>query len=84
MTYFFADGDAILLMTDRSGWPQSFEWNKKLHIVSDIVSRWIVDDSWWIERTWRDYYLVATDTGLLAVIFHDLVHEHWYIQRLYD
>jgi glycosyltransferase involved in cell wall biosynthesis len=32
----------------------------------------------------RDYYKLVTHTGLLVVIFQDLVTGDWYLERLYD
>ncbi len=35
-------------------------------------------------RLWHEYFKLTTDTGLLVVVYHDLVDGTWYMQRLYD
>ena len=32
---------------------------------------------------WRDYWEVATDTGLLCVLYRDLLAEGWFLERVY-
>jgi hypothetical protein len=38
-------------------------------------------DRW---RVWREYFRLATRTGLLVVVYHDLLEDRWYLQRVYD
>jgi len=33
---------------------------------------------------WREYFKLTTQTGLLVVIYLDLLNGKWYLQRLYD
>ncbi len=39
---------------------------------------------WWRVRIWREYFKLTTGTGLLVVIYRDLLSGAWYLQRLYD
>jgi hypothetical protein len=39
---------------------------------------------WWRLRLWRDYYKLVTDTGLLVIVYYDLLEGKWYLQQLFD
>jgi hypothetical protein len=43
-----------------------------------------VDTGWWRLRVWREYFKLETDTGLLVIIYRNLLTDDWYFQRLYD
>ena len=64
--------------------PASFTWQGQTHQVDEITRAWRVDIDWWRGRVWRAYFKLSTDTGLLVVIFKDLLSGEWYLQRLYD
>jgi hypothetical protein len=64
--------------------PTSFTWQGQTHTVAHITREWRVDIDWWRERTWRAFYKLNTDTGLLVIIFQDLLTNQWYFLRLYD
>ena len=64
--------------------PASFTWQGQIHRVDEITRAWRVDIDWWRGRVWRAYFKLNTDTGLLVVIFQDLLSGEWYLQRLYD
>ena len=64
--------------------PASFTWQGQTHQVDRITRAWRVDIDWWRGRVWRAYFKLSTDTGLLVVIFQDLLSGEWYLQRLYD
>lgn len=64
--------------------PLQFTWQGRRHQVVEVVQGWRVDLDWWRERVWRAYFRVSTDTGLLVVIYQDLLSRRWYLQRLYD
>jgi hypothetical protein len=64
--------------------PTSFSWQNQTHQVDEITRQWRVDIDWWRGRVWRDYFKLSTDTGLLVIIYQDLVSSQWYLQRLYD
>lgn len=64
--------------------PQQFRWKGTNHHILFIAQRWRLDLEWWRIRIWRDYYKVTTNSGLLVVIFHNLLTDSWYLERLYD
>jgi hypothetical protein len=33
---------------------------------------------------WREYVKVTTDTGLLCLLYHDLIQSGWFLARVYD
>jgi hypothetical protein len=86
MSYFWKEGIAIEVETDRYGKPESIRWDGTRHHVASIANRWIVDDRWWEAggRVWRTYYKVATADGLLLILFQNVNEQNWFIQRLYD
>jgi hypothetical protein len=48
------------------------------------LSRWMVDQDWWEKPVRREYWKVLISQSLLAEIYHDLVTDRWYLERLYD
>ena len=64
--------------------PAGFTWQNQVHQVSEITREWRVDIDWWRGRVWRAYFKLTTDTGLLVIIYQDLLSGEWYLQRLYD
>jgi hypothetical protein len=64
--------------------PTSIFWQKNQHKVAEIFSIWRVDINWWRIRSWRTYFLLATDSGLLVALYQDLINGDWYLQRLFD
>ena len=84
MTRLWAKGQPITAASDVDGTPHSFEWKGDAHSVTGISKRWRVDTGWWRLRVWREYFKLETDTGLLVIIYRDLLTNDWYFQRLYD
>lgn len=64
--------------------PARLRWNGHVHAVQIVANQWRVDLGWWRLRVWRDYYKLVTTSGLLVVVYHDLIGDEWYIQRVYD
>lgn len=64
--------------------PYRIEWQGFTHQVLEITRYWRIDIDWWRERIWRAYFKLRTETGLLVVIYQDLIEGGWYLQRLYD
>lgn len=83
MTYLWQPSTPIqmCLLDDR---PHHFLWYARLHRVQWIPRQWRVDMEWWRVRIWRDYYKLVTDSGLLVIVYHDLVTDDWYLQQLFD
>jgi hypothetical protein len=71
-------------MGEKNGFPQQLVWQEQMHTITQITRRWRIRSDWWDEPLWRDYFKLTTDTGLLLIIFHDLLGDKWYLQRLYD
>lgn len=84
MTRFWPEGTLIAVVIQASGRPLRFEWQGQVHQVETIARQWRVDVGWWRVRIWRDYFKLTTDSGLLVVIYHELLTQQWYLQRLYD
>ena len=95
MTYLWKPGQPIAVDVNRAGVPRSFRWRGHTHVVVLIANRWRVDEDWWQENAsdsrtstaghvWREYFKVITQTGLLVILFHDLVTNTWWMQQTYD
>ena len=84
MTRLWSAGTAILVHNDALMTPLSFTWQGQTHQVQKIAKRWRVDQDWWQQRVWREYFKLTTQSGLLVIIYRDLVTGDWYLQRLYD
>jgi hypothetical protein len=83
MTRLWGSGAAIRV-TLQEGKPARFVWESRTHPVQAITNHWRVDMGWWRLRLWRHYYKAITSTGLLVVIYHDLISDQWWLQRVYD
>lgn len=64
--------------------PVRFTWQGRTHQVVEVTKAWRVDIDWWRGRIWRAYFKLSTDTGLLVILYQDLLNGEWYLQRLYD
>jgi urease alpha subunit len=65
--------------------PLGFRWNRRRHRVLDVSARWRIHTDWWTEsEVWRDYWEVTTDTGLLCILFRDLLNESWFLERVLE
>ena len=84
MTRLWPEGDMIEIISNKDMFPQQLIWQGKKHTINHISRRWRIKSDWWDEPLWRDYFKLTTDTGLLLIIFHDLLGDQWYLQRLYD
>ncbi|MCC7209329.1 MAG: hypothetical protein IT323_18610 [Anaerolineae bacterium] len=84
MTYLWPDGQPITVEVDGLDMPHQFTWQGRVHPVQGIANYWRVDEDWWRGRICRNYFKLYTRTGLLAVLFKDLLNGRWYLERLYD
>ena len=65
--------------------PQAFRWEKCWHRVRDVSARWRVHTLWWTEgEVHRDYWEVTTRSGLLCVLYRDLLSDAWHLERIYE
>ena len=84
MTRLWMEGDRLSVLADSSGAPRRIKWRQQNHTVQRVSRRWRVDLDWWRRRIWRDYFEVITGSGMLIVLYHDLVSGQWYLEKLYD
>jgi hypothetical protein len=84
MTRLWQNGATIQVRVDELGVPDSFTWQGRKHPVTRIVRTWIADDQWWRKRIWREYFKLTTKSQMLVIVYHDLVSDLWFLQRLYD
>jgi len=84
MTHLWLEGEWIEVRCDTPDTPGAFTWRGSTHTVQGIAKRWRVDVEWWRKRIWREYFKLYTHTGLLVVLYRDLLTGQWYLQRLYD
>jgi len=84
MTRFWPEGDPIEVVAGDGGRPLHFTWREEEHQVEEITRNWRVDTGWWAQHTWRAYFKLVTDTGLLMIIYEDLANGGWYVERMYD
>ena len=66
--------------------PAGFAWQGAAHRVVEVCNRWRVHTRWWEpeEALWREYLKVTTDTGLLCLLYRDLLGGGWFLARVYD
>ncbi len=83
MTPFWPDGKAVPVLVGGDA-PIAFRWNRRRHRVEHVSGRWRIHTLWWADEVWRDYWEVVTDTGLLCVLFHDLLADGWFLERVYE
>jgi hypothetical protein len=84
MSYFWPKGIPVKVRVDPSGKPVCVLWQGQEHRVEQVTRAWLIDDQWWTARIWRVYYRITTDTGLLMVVFRNVLSNHWFIHRLHD
>lgn len=84
MTWFWPHGLPVAVHTAGKRQLHAFYWQGRWHPVDVLVRRWRVDTGWWHRRVWREYWLLITRTGLLAVLYRDLQTGRWYLLRVYD
>jgi hypothetical protein len=84
MTRLWPGGQLVAVAVDDQNQPLHFTWCGRRHQVVAVTRSWRVDLEWWQERIWRAYFKLHTDSGLLVVLYQDLVGGEWYLERLYD
>jgi hypothetical protein len=75
-----------------AGVPAGFAWQGTSHRVLDVCNRWRIHTRWWEPPSgggtpgmiWREYVKVTTDTGLLCLLYRDLMDGGWFLARIYD
>ena len=84
MNPFWIPGQPIQVRCNEDE-PQAFRWERRWHRVQDVSARWRVHTLWWMEdEVCRDYWEVTTDSGLLCVLYRDMLSEAWHLERIYE
>ena len=89
MTRLWPEGEAVEIWTKEKapiGAPVGFVWGGKSHRILEVCNRWRVHTYWWDpdQTIWREYMKVTTDTGLLCLIYRNLLSDNWFLARIYD
>lgn len=82
--YIWPAGIAVQVTCTAVGEPLAFIWKGHTHPVEFLIRQWRVDLEWWQERQWRAYFRLSTGTGLLVILYQDLMTGEWFLQSLYD
>jgi hypothetical protein len=72
-----------------------FVWKGTAHPIDATCNRWRVHARWWEssgagdsggggQAIWREYVKVTTGTGLLCLVYRDLLEGGWFLARVYD
>ena len=85
MTRLWPEGETIHVW-GAAGLPEGFTWRGTPHKIDQVCNRWRVHTRGWEpgEVVYREYFKVATESGYLCLIYHDLLSEAWFLSRLYD
>ena len=78
------EGQPIYVQADRLGAPRRLRWAGALHRVERVLARWRVDEEWWAERVWCEYFELITSSGLLVTLYHSFTDGGWYLEQVYD
>jgi hypothetical protein len=84
MTRFWPDGLPIGVVADAEAAPRALTWHRTTHRVERVFNRWRDDQGWWDQRICREYFVLRTHSGLLLMVFRDVLGGGWYLQRIYD
>lgn len=84
MTYLWRAGVSIVVDMDDLYAPLSFNQQGNSYVVAQVLTRWRVDEDWWNNRVWREYFKLITRDNRLVILFRDLHTGNWYLQRDYD
>jgi hypothetical protein len=47
-------------------------------------ARWLVEQDWWERPVAREYWKVLLGDRVLVEVFHDLLLDRWFLERIYD
>ncbi len=85
MTRLWPKGEPLEVWGEQAA-PTAFVWQGLPHHILAICNRWRIHTRWWEpdEAVWREYLKVETDTGLLCLLYRDLINGGWFLARLYD
>jgi hypothetical protein len=84
MTRLWTGQAGIEVQAGGAGRPLAFRQEGRHHQVSQIANHWRVHTHWWREELHREYFKVVTRSQLLYTLYHDLLDDHWVLERVYD
>jgi hypothetical protein len=84
MSRLLSDPIAIEVKSFNGRIPEHFQRNGIEHQVQNVADHWRVNTGWWKVQITRDYFELQTSGSLFATIYHDLIADRWYLQRIYD
>ena len=78
MTRYWPQGLAIEIWGDDDA-PLGFFWQGTPRHIVEVCNRWRMHTRWWEpeKAVWREYWKVATDDGLLCLLFYDRLRDRW-------
>ncbi|HWV23783.1 MAG TPA: hypothetical protein VNZ58_06315 [Thermomicrobiales bacterium] len=50
------------------------------HRITQIQDTWIIQDEWWRQELFRQYYELLLDNDTRRTVFHDRIADRWYEQ----
>jgi hypothetical protein len=85
VTRLWPEGEAVIPW-GREEMPAGFVWQGTGHAIQKTCNRWRIHTRWWDPQQviWREYVKVVTDTGLLCLLYRDLISGGWFLARVYD
>lgn len=85
MTRLWPEGEPVEIWGEEEAL-SGFVWQGTSHRVVETCNRWRVHTRWWEpdKAIWREYIKVATGTGLLCLLYQDLLKGDWFLARVYD
>jgi hypothetical protein len=85
VTHLWPGGEPLQIWGE-AAMPEGFLWQNMAHRILEVTNCWHVHTRWWepSETLWREYLKIATDTGLLCLIYRELPAGEWFLARLYD
>lgn len=54
--------------------------NGTRHRITQIQDTWIIQDEWWRQELFRQYYELLLDNDTRRTVFHDRIADRWYEQ----
>ena len=82
--YIWREGVPIEVEYTGQGEPVAFTWSGQTHQVDMLIRQWRIDQGWWQKRQWRAYFRLSTTSGLLLILYQDLLTGEWFLQGVYD
>lgn len=76
--------EVVEVSADAHGDPLSFTRKGRAQRVAAVLERWRLEDGWWGNEERRCYYRVQTARGSVFDIYHELISDKWYLDRVLD